>query len=148
LHKGTTPQEAAQSDGPLILVAEDHLIALEAIDTYLRAHSYNVLTARTGIESLALVRAHRPDLILMDIQMPEMDGLEAIHTIRQQAGMAEAPIIALTALAMPGDRERCLAAGATSYISKPISLRYLRHTIDLLLGKHTNLEGATIDPRS
>lgn len=67
--------------------------------------------------------------------MPEMDGLEAIHSIRQLENMAQRPIIAITALAMPGDRERCLAAGATVYISKPISLRYLHHTIEMQLIK-------------
>jgi CheY-like chemotaxis protein len=82
-----------------------------------------------------MAHEHQPALILMDIQMPEMDGLEAIRSIRQQAGMAAIPIIALTALAMPGDRERCLAAGATLYISKPISLRYLCQTVDIQLSK-------------
>lgn len=120
---------------PLILVVEDHLVALEAMDAYLRANGYRVLAARTGVDAVALAREHQPHLILMDIQMPEMDGLEAIHSIRQLENMAQRPIIALTALAMPGDRERCLAAGATVYISKPISLRYLHHTIEMQLIK-------------
>jgi PAS domain S-box-containing protein len=123
------------SAAPLILVVEDHLIALEAMDSYLRANGYRVLGARTGIEAITMAHEHQPALILMDIQMPEMDGLEAIRSIRQQAGMAAIPIIALTALAMPGDRERCLAAGATLYISKPISLRYLCQTVDIQLSK-------------
>ncbi len=120
---------------PLILVVEDHLVALDAMDNYLRANGYRVLAARTGVDAIALTRKHQPDLILMDIQMPEMDGLEAIRSIRQLEHTAKCPIIAITALAMPGDRERCLAAGATIYISKPISLRYLQHTIEMQLLK-------------
>jgi PAS domain S-box-containing protein len=141
-------QSIEEQQGGLILVVEDHLIALEAIETYLRALNYGVITARTGIEALALVRERQPDLILMDIQMPEMDGLEAIQTIRQQEGMTDTPIIALTALAMPGDRERCLAAGATSYISKPLSLRYLHRTINMLFTQQMNRgKAATITRR-
>ncbi len=124
-----------KSSMPLILVVEDHLVALDAMDNYLRVNGYRVLAARTGVDAIAQAREHQPDLILMDIQMPEMDGLEAIQSIRKLEGMAKQPIIALTALAMPGDRDRCLAAGATAYISKPISLRYLHHTIEMQLIK-------------
>ncbi|MEZ4674083.1 MAG: response regulator [Caldilineaceae bacterium] len=84
----------------------------------------------TRAQAVACAREQQPDLILMDIQMPEIDGLEAIGRIRKQTELATTPIIAVTALAMPGDRERCLAAGAVAYISKPISLRYLCHMID------------------
>ena len=77
-----------------------------------------------------LARQERPDLILMDIQLPESDGLEAIRRIRALDGLARTPILALTALAMPGDRERCLAAGATDYESKPVKLARLREWID------------------
>ncbi len=120
----------ADKDAPLLLLAEDHLVALEAMDNYLRASGYRVIVARTGVEAVMQTRQQQPDLILMDVQMPEMDGLEAIHNIREQEEIAHIPIIALTALAMPGDQERCLAAGANAYVSKPISLRNLQVLID------------------
>ena len=72
-----------------------------------------------------------PDLVLMDIQMPEMDGLQAIKRLRADETTAVLPIIALTALAMPGDRERCLAAGADAYLSKPLSLKALLAVIEM-----------------
>jgi CheY-like chemotaxis protein len=77
----------------------------------------------------------RPRLILMDIQMREMDGLEAIRRIRLLSGLREVPIVALTALAMAGDRERFLEAGATEYVSKPLSLDQFRRTIEALLNR-------------
>jgi CheY-like chemotaxis protein len=79
------------------------------------------------------VRERRPALILMDIQMPVMDGLAAIREIRADPQSADTPIVALTALAMPGDRERCLAAGSTDYLSKPVSLKTLAELVRRLL---------------
>ena len=76
-----------------------------------------------------MAKQHQPNLILMDIQMPEMDGLEATQCIHADAELQHIPIIALTALAMPGDRERCLSAGAVDYLTKPVSLKRL---LDLL----------------
>ena len=135
--QATGQQARQQPTAPTqILLVEDHTVAREAMENYLRAHQFEILVARSGVEAIAMARRYHPDLILMDIQMPEMDGLEAIQTLRQQEGLADTPIIALTALAMPGDRERCLAAGANVYISKPISLRHLRHTIDTTLVQH------------
>ena len=97
-----------------------------------------VVVARNGDEAVDLARSESPDLILMDVQMPGMDGLEATRRIRADAdpetglrtSLADVPIIALTALAMPGDRERCLEAGANEYLGKPVSLRRLVETIE------------------
>jgi CheY-like chemotaxis protein len=83
--------------------------------------------------AISLARSEQPDLILMDIQMPGMNGLDAIKQIRMDANLAQIPIIALTALAMPGDRDRCLEAGANEYISKPVRLKQLTSLIQEML---------------
>ncbi|NTV64794.1 MAG: response regulator, partial [Oscillochloris sp.] len=104
-----------------ILLAEDHPANIFALGEYLRASAYEVIVAQNGYEALARAEEVSPQLILMDIQMPGMDGLETMRRLRQIPAFAQTPIIALTALAMPDDRERCLAAGATTYMTKPIS---------------------------
>ncbi|WP_415908394.1 response regulator [Oleiharenicola sp. Vm1] len=89
--------------------------------------------ARDGQQAIAAALADRPDLILMDVQMPVLDGLTATRRLRADARTARIPIIVITALAMPDDRTRCLEAGATSYLSKPVNLRELaRHVAEAL----------------
>ena len=121
------------AEGPLILLAEDNEGNITAVRDYLQAKGYRIVVARNGGEAVDLTRQQRPALILMDIQMPGVDGLEATRQIREDPEFAETPIIALTALVMEGDRERCLAAGANEYLSKPVSLRNLNVTISRLL---------------
>ena len=101
------------------------------ISIYREAKAFRAILAKNGVEAIAIAKEQPLDLILMDIQMPVMDGLEAIAQIRLDPSLIEIPIIALTALAMEGDRDRCLAAGANEYISKPIRLKQL----DLLMQK-------------
>ncbi len=116
-----------------ILLAEDNEINILAIGDYLHDKGHHLLIARNGQEALSLAEEARPDLILTDIQMPVMDGLELIRRLRAHPDFAAVPIIALTALAMPGDRERCLAAGANEYMTKPVSLKELTETIQRLI---------------
>lgn len=116
-----------------ILLVEDNEANVMTISSYLSAKGYEILIANNGQEALDMVRSVQPDLILMDIQMPIMDGLEATQKIRQLPDFANIPIIALTALAMETDIERCLAAGATSYLSKPVKMRELTNTIQRML---------------
>jgi signal transduction histidine kinase len=116
----TGPLPPLRYPPPLILVADDNEASLKTLSDYLRAKRYQIRGAKNGHEALALANEHTPSLILMDIQMPGMDGLEAIRHIRAHPKLSHVPIIALTALAMPGDAERCMAAGANAYVSKPV----------------------------
>ena len=120
-------------DRPLILIIEDARDANLMMSDYLENAGYRVLTAPDGVTGIDLAKQSHPSLILMDIQMPVMDGLEATRRLRSEPRFRSIPIIALTALAMPGDRERCLAAGATDYIMKPVSLKNLSQLIDRYL---------------
>ncbi|AFZ02492.1 hybrid sensor histidine kinase/response regulator [Calothrix sp. PCC 6303] len=118
---------------PLILLAEDNSANISTISSYLKAKGYRLVVANNGQEAIDLVQSARPDLVLMDIQMPGMDGFEAMQEIRSHPQFADLPIIALTALAMTGDREKCIAAGANDYISKPIKLKNLAQSIQIVL---------------
>ena len=118
-----------------ILLAEDNEITIEVLGEFLASQGYEVVLARNGLEAVELARQEKPDFILMDIQMPGMDGLEAIRRIRAEQPQGRAPVIvAVTALVMPGDQERCLNAGANAYISKPISFKDLNRIIKSHLG--------------
>jgi CheY-like chemotaxis protein len=116
-----------------ILLAEDNETNIEMLSPYLEAKGYHLLFAKNGLEAIALAKSHQPDLILMDVQMPIMDGLEATKQIRLDPNLVNIPIIALTALAMVGDRDRCIAAGANDYCSKPIRLKELTQMMENLL---------------
>ena len=118
---------------PLILLAEDNEANITTVSSYLIAKGYHVVIAKNGLEAIALAKDHLPQLILMDVQMPEMDGLEAIKQIRLDPDMVKIPIIALTALAMTGDREKCLEVGANDYLTKPVKLKQLVEIIQQLL---------------
>lgn len=108
-----------------VFIVEDNETNINTLTDYLQAHGYAVDVARNGIEALNRLRGTKPDLILMDIQMPGTDGLEVMQQVRKEETLQHIPIVALTALAMPGDRDRCLAAGADEYLSKPVSLQRL-----------------------
>jgi PAS domain S-box-containing protein len=122
---------------PLILLAEDNEANTTTICSYLRAKGFQIIVAKDGGEAITLTQTSCPDLILMDIQMPKVDGLQAIQTIRQDPRFQSTPIIALTALAMTEDQERCLAAGATDYMAKPVKLKALVNRIQDLMSQYT-----------
>ncbi len=135
------PEPQAQEPGPpevdklpalTILLVEDNEINRLVTRDYLINKGHKVITALNGFEALEQARIYRPQMILMDIQMPDMDGLEAIARLRAMPAFVTVPIIALTALAMPGDRERCLEAGANEYLTKPLSLKLLTQRIEEL----------------
>jgi PAS domain S-box-containing protein len=117
----------------IILLADDNMPSILTMGEYLESYGYEVVVAHDGSEAVEKAEAIHPKLILMDIQMPVMNGLEAVARLRENARFADTPIIVLTALAMPGDRERSLLAGANEYMSKPVSLKELRQKIESLL---------------
>jgi CheY-like chemotaxis protein len=122
--------ECSESEIPVkakkhVLLAENNEPNINVMREYLEDHGCIVTIARNGKEALARAMETKPDVVLMDIQMPEMDGLEATRQFRQMSAYNDVPIIALTALAMPGDRERCLNAGANEYLTKPVGLSKL-----------------------
>ncbi|MCC9077469.1 response regulator [Litorilinea aerophila] len=133
-----TSSELPQNRPSRILLAEDNDLNAEALSDYLHLEGFQVLLAKNGQEAIDRARSEGPDLILMDIQMPVMDGLEAIRRIRADKSLDDMPIIALTALAMAGDAERCLQAGADDYISKPIDVDTLLAMIGVQLERRQN----------
>jgi CheY-like chemotaxis protein len=118
---------------PSILIVEDNELNINTISSYLTVKGYHPIVANDGQSAIELAQKYHPDLILMDIQMPGMDGLAAISHIRQHPQLVEIPIIALTALAMEGDRQKCLNAGANDYLTKPVKLKQLHETIQQFL---------------
>ena len=139
--------ERASPRRHVILLAEDNLPNILTVGEYLEDHGYEVVVAHDGLEAIERAQTTHPDLILMDIQMPSLDGLEATRRLRADPRFATTPIVALTALAMPGDQERCLEAGADEYMSKPVNLKLLLQTVERLLeGERQPLTVAEVDP--
>jgi CheY-like chemotaxis protein len=120
----------AALDGATILIADDDMRTVYALSALLRAKGADVVVAETGREALRLLEQH-PNVraVLMDIMMPDMDGYEAMRRVREQPRFSELPVIALTARAMKGERERCEAAGASEYMAKPLDPAGLLSTL-------------------
>lgn len=116
-----------------VLVADDKATGRELVRTVLEKAGHQVFEAGDGREAVAEARRIQPDLIILDIHMPGLDGFGVIETLRREDAFAATPIIALTASAMMGDRERAMSAGFTGYITKPISLGALRAEVERLL---------------
>jgi len=135
LSSAAPPTALPSSAGTSILLAEDNEANIQTIGGYLEDKGYTMHYAANGVIAVKLARELHPAMILMDIQMPVMDGLTAIREIRADKAMAAVPIVALTALAMTGDRDKCLEAGATDYMSKPMSLKALADLVSRLLPK-------------
>lgn len=116
-----------------ILVVDDNLSNIQLVQDYLKRKGFDLLTAEDGLQAVQVAQTFTPDLILMDIQMPHMDGIEATQILRSDQRTKKIPIFALTALAMPGDKERCLSSGMDDYFTKPVSLRELHKRIQTRL---------------
>ena len=115
--------------GERILVVEDNDKNMKLFRDVLVATGYRTLEATTGGEGIELASEHIPDLVLMDIQLPDLNGVQALHRLRENARTATIPVLALTAQAMHGDRERFLSAGFDGYISKPVNVRDFIDTV-------------------
>ena len=121
--------------GPQVLVVEDNERNMKLFCDVLQASGFRTLEATTGERAVELALEHRPDLVLMDIQLPGIDGVEALDRLRADDKFASAPVLALTAQAMEGDRERFLAAGFDGYLSKPVDIADFVATVKRYCGE-------------
>jgi two-component system cell cycle response regulator DivK len=117
-----------------VLIVEDNELNMKLFHDVLDAHGYRTLQTRSGLEALALARQHRPDLILMDIQLPEVSGLEVTKWLKEDDALRDIPVVAVTAFAMKGDEERIRQGGCEAYISKPISVPMFLGTVRQFIG--------------
>jgi two-component system cell cycle response regulator DivK len=116
-----------------ILIVEDNELNMKLFNDLLQAHKFNTVQTNDGREALELARKHRPDLILMDIQLPEISGLEVTKMIKEDEELKDIPVIAVTAFAMKGDEEKIREGGCEGYIAKPISVPNFLETINKFL---------------
>ena len=116
-----------------VLIVEDNDLNMKLFNDLLVAHGYGTLQKRDGIEALALARQHHPDLILMDIQLPEISGLQVTQWIKKDDDLRMIPVIAVTAFAMKGDEEKIRDGGCEAYIAKPISIASFLRTVEQFL---------------
>jgi two-component system cell cycle response regulator DivK len=126
----------ANADRPLrkkVLIVEDNDLNMKLFNDLLVAHGYGTLQTKDGVEALTLARKHRPDLILMDIQLPEVSGLQVTQWIKEDDDLRMIPIIAVTAFAMKGDEEKIRDGGCEAYIAKPISVASFMRTVERFL---------------
>jgi two-component system cell cycle response regulator DivK len=117
-----------------VLIVEDNELNMKLFHDLLQANGYDTLQTRNGTEALALARQHHPDLILMDIQLPEVSGLEVTKWLKDDDELRSIPVVAVTAFAMKGDEERIRAGGCEAYIPKPISVTKFLETMRQFLG--------------
>jgi two-component system cell cycle response regulator DivK len=118
-----------------VMIVEDNELNMKLFHDLLDAHGYRTLQTRSGLDALRLARTHRPNLILMDIQLPEVSGLEVTKWLKDDEELRDIPVIAVTAFAMKGDEERIKQGGCEAYISKPISIATFLETVRCYLGE-------------
>ena len=117
-----------------VLIVEDNDLNMKLFNDLLEAHGFQTLKARAGLEGLQLARDHHPDLILMDIQLPEVSGIDIIRLLKEDDSLRAIPVIAITAFAMKGDEERIRESGCEGYLSKPISVVKFIETVRRFIG--------------
>jgi two-component system cell cycle response regulator DivK len=116
-----------------VLIVEDNDLNMKLFNDLLEAHGYLTLQTKDGVEALRMARLHRPDLILMDIQLPEVSGLEVTKWLKEDDELRSIPVIAVTAFAMKGDEEKIRDGGCEAYIAKPISVAGFMRTVERFL---------------
>jgi two-component system cell cycle response regulator DivK len=126
--------DAPASGGKTVLIVEDNELNMKLFHDLLEAHGYDIICTRDGMDALRLARDKRPDLILMDIQLPEVSGLEVTKWIKEDDRLKSIPVIAVTAFAMKGDEEKIREGGCEAYIAKPISVGHFLETVKKFLG--------------
>jgi two-component system, cell cycle response regulator DivK len=112
-----------------VLIVEDNELNMKLFNDLLEAHGYRTVQTKSGVEAVELARTHRPDLILMDIQLPEVSGLQVTQWIKDDESLRHIPVIAITAFAMKGDEEKIRQGGCEAYLSKPISVVKFLETV-------------------
>ncbi len=117
-----------------VLIVEDNELNMKLFNDLLEAHGYATIQTSNGVEAVELARQHRPDLILMDIQLPEVSGLQVTEWIKDDEELAQIPVIAVTAFAMKGDEERIRQGGCEAYLSKPIQVGKFLETVKNYIG--------------
>lgn len=123
-----------------ILVVEDNDLNMKLFRDLLVAQGYSVIHTRDGVEAFRLARTHKPDLILMDLQLPEVSGLDVTRWLKEDAGLKDIPVIAVTAFAMSGDEDKAKEVGCAAYVTKPISVRLFLDTVASCLGSAPSRE--------
>jgi two-component system cell cycle response regulator DivK len=121
--------DSTNGDAKTVLVVEDNELNMKLFHDLLEAHGYNILQTKDGMDALRIAREHKPDLILMDIQLPEVSGLEVTKWIKEDDDLKSIPVIAVTAFAMKGDEEKIRDGGCEAYIAKPISVTNFLETV-------------------
>ncbi len=121
--------DSANGSAKTVLVVEDNELNMKLFHDLLEAHGYNILQTKDGMDALRIAREHKPDLILMDIQLPEVSGLEVTKWIKEDENLKSIPVIAVTAFAMKGDEEKIRNGGCEAYIAKPISVTNFLETV-------------------
>jgi two-component system cell cycle response regulator DivK len=117
-----------------VLIVEDNELNMKLFNDLLEAHGYSTVKTANGVEAVELARRHRPDLILMDIQLPEVSGLDVTRWIKDDDDLRDIPIVAVTAFAMKGDEEKIRSGGCEAYLSKPISVAKFLETVRVYAG--------------
>jgi two-component system cell cycle response regulator DivK len=128
-------RSAARKSGKLVLIVEDNELNMKLFHDLLDAHGYATLQTRNGMDAIRLAREHRPALILMDIQLPEVSGLEVTKWLKEDDELRAIPVVAVTAFAMKGDEERIRGGGCEAYLSKPISVKSFMETVRRFIGE-------------